>query len=127
MRVLYVDDEPDLCEIASAALAMDDDIEIEVVHSGVDALAKAAEWRPHVILLDAVMPEMDGPATLGRLRASQDTCDIPVVFITARAQARDVDRFKSLGAVAVIPKPFDPLLLAVQVRALTEQLEPRLR
>jgi CheY-like chemotaxis protein len=122
MRVLYVDDEPDLCEIAAVALEMDSDLEVEVAHSGPEALIKAADWRPDIILLDVMMPHMDGPATLARLRRNEATRELPVVFITAQAESRDVDRFKRLGAVAVIPKPFDPLRLAVQVRTLTERL-----
>ena len=79
------------------------------------------EWNPDVILLDVMMPVMDGPATLSRLRANPMTADIPVIFMTARAQARELDRFRSIGAVGVIAKPFDPMTLAASVR---RQLQP---
>jgi two-component system OmpR family response regulator len=117
VRVLYVDDEPDIREIARISLDLDQGLVVETAASGAEAIQKAAAWRPDVILLDVMMPDMDGPSTLAALRARDDTCRIPVVFITARAQAHEVERFKALGACAVIPKPFDPMLLAAQVRA----------
>ncbi|MGJ5180131.1 response regulator [Bradyrhizobium oligotrophicum] len=76
----------------------------------------AAEWAPDVILLDVMMPVMDGPATLAQLRQNAATADFPVVFMTARTQARETDRFRSLGAVGVIAKPFDPMTLAALLR-----------
>ncbi|MFC3693490.1 response regulator [Chenggangzhangella methanolivorans] len=121
MRVLYVDDEPDIREIARIALDLDDGMVIETAASGLEAIDKAAAWRPDVILLDVMMPEMDGPTTLAELRARDDTRAIPVVFITARTQTHEVERFRSLGACAVIAKPFDPMLLAAQVRAVSHR------
>ena len=84
-------------------------------------LAAAAKWRPDLILLDVMMPVMDGPATLRRLRENPQTADIPVVFMTARAQTRELDHFKSLGAAGVIVKPFDPMTLAASLRS---QMQP---
>src|ERR1700710_2245642 len=77
----------------------------------------AARNNPDIILLDVMMPVMDGAATLARLRANPVTAGIPVVFMTARAQSRELDLFRSLGAVGVIPKPFNPMTLAASVRA----------
>ena len=74
--------------------------------------------RPDVILLDVMMPGMDGPATLTRIRERAAFATTPVVFITARAQAHEQERFRSLGAVGVITKPFDPMTLAGDLRAL---------
>jgi two-component system, OmpR family, response regulator len=119
VRVLYVDDEPDIREIARIALDLDPGMIVEKAASGGEAIVKAADFRPDVILLDVMMPEMDGPMTLEKLRAEPATAAIPVVFITARAQAHEVERFRALGASAVIPKPFDPMLLATQVRAVS--------
>lgn len=116
MRVLYVDDEPDIREIARIALDLDDGMIVETAASGSEAIVKAAAWRPDIILLDVMMPEMDGPTALSKLRALPETRDIPVVFITARTQSHEVERFRAMGAAAVIPKPFDPMLLAIQVR-----------
>jgi CheY-like chemotaxis protein len=84
--------------------------------SGADGLTVAAEWRPDVILLDVMMPLMDGPSTLRRLREAPQTADIPVVFMTARAQTSDIEHFKSLRTAGVITKPFDPMKLAALVR-----------
>lgn len=117
MRVLYVDDEPDIREIARISLDLDEGMVVETAASGAEAVSKAADWRPDIILLDVMMPDLDGPSTLEILRSRGDTRDIPVAFITARVQAHEVDRLRALGASAVISKPFDPMLLAAQVRA----------
>ena len=77
----------------------------------------AADWPLDIILLDVMMPGMDGPTTLARLRDNAQTAEIPVVFMTARAQTRELELFRSLGAVGVIPKPFDPMTLAASVRS----------
>jgi CheY-like chemotaxis protein len=115
-RILHVDDEPDIREIVELSLGLDPKFTTRNCGSGVQALAVAAEWQPDIILLDVMMPVMDGPATLLQLRDNARTADIPVIFMTARAQPREVDRFRSLGAVGVIPKPFDPMTLAASVR-----------
>ena len=116
LRVLHVDDEPDIREVVEISLGLDPHIETRSCGSGLEALTVSAEWAPDVILLDVMMPGMDGPATLVRLRANTQTAQIPVIFMTARAQTRELDRFRSLGAVGVIPKPFDPMTLAASVR-----------
>lgn len=116
-RILYVDDEADIREIASLALGIDPDLEVRTAASGTEAIATAKEWRPELILLDVMMPGMDGPATLAALSGDAATSSIPVVFITARTQASDVARFHSLGAAGVIAKPFDPMELAANARA----------
>ncbi len=117
IRILHVDDEPDIREVVELSLSLDPVFAIRGCGSGTEALTVAADWRPDIILLDVMMPEMDGPATLVQLRKSAGTADIPVIFMTARAQAREVDRFRSLGAVGVIPKPFDSMTLAASVRS----------
>lgn len=116
IRILYVDDEPDIREIAELALSLDPEIEVRTAASGKEALAVAAEWRPQLILLDVMMPFMDGPTTLTQLRLQPETRDIPVAFVTARAQRTEIHDFTTLGAVGVIAKPFDPISLAAQAR-----------
>jgi CheY-like chemotaxis protein len=116
IRLLHVDDEPDIRTVVELALSLDPIFEVRSCESGADALAAAAEWQPDIMLLDVMMPVMDGPATLAQLRANPATTDIPVIFMTARAQARETERFRSLGAIGVIPKPFDPMTLAASVR-----------
>jgi CheY-like chemotaxis protein len=117
IRILHVDDEPDIREVAEIALGFDPDFTVRSCESGKDALVAADEWPPDIILLDVMMPVMDGPTTLSRLRDNPNTAGILVIFMTARARTRELDRFRSLGAIGVIPKPFDPMTLAASVRS----------
>jgi CheY-like chemotaxis protein len=116
LRILHVDDEPDIRELVALSLCLDPDLAVKSCASGTDALAEAATWSPDVILMDVMMPVMDGPETLAHLRESDKTAGIPVVFMTARAQSRELAHFLSLGAAGVIAKPFDPMGLAGAVR-----------
>jgi CheY-like chemotaxis protein len=115
IRILHVDDESDIREIVDMSLGLNPDFRVRACGSGAEAIEAAAEWSPYLILLDVMMPGMDGPATLAQLRKNPQTSAIPVVFMTARAQAREIDQFLSLGAQGVISKPFDPLTLATEV------------
>jgi CheY-like chemotaxis protein len=116
-RILHIDDEPDIREVVEVSLGLDPDFVTRSCGSGEEALVAAVDWQPDVILCDVMMPVMDGPATLIRLRQNAATAGIPVIFMTARAQTRELDRFRSLGALGVIPKPFDPMTLAASVRS----------
>jgi DNA-binding response OmpR family regulator len=118
IRILHVDDEPDIREVVELALGLDPGFETRSCCCGNDALGVAADWRPDIILLDVMMPGMDGPTTLAHLRKHASTARFPVAFMTARAQARDMESLRSLGAVGVIAKPFDPMTLAASVRGL---------
>lgn len=115
-RILYVDDEEDIREVAAMAIGLDSELEVRTCASGGEALAEAAAWQPDLILLDVMMPEMDGPTTLARLREQDATRGIPVVFITARTQAQEVEGYRALGARGFVAKPFDPMALAATVR-----------
>jgi CheY-like chemotaxis protein len=117
IRILHVDDEPDIREIVDLSLGLNPDFEVRAAACGADAIAIAAEWSPFLILLDVMMPVMDGPTTLTHLRKDPRTADIPVLFMTARAQEREVQQFIALGAQGVISKPFDPMTLAFLVRS----------
>jgi CheY-like chemotaxis protein len=116
IRVLHVDDEADIREVVEISLGLTPDFVTRSCGSGEEALAIARSWPLDLILLDVMMPVMDGPTTLLRLRENAQTASIPVIFMTACAQARELDFFCSLGAVGVIPKPFDPMTLAASVR-----------
>jgi CheY-like chemotaxis protein len=124
LQVLYVDDEPDIREIAGLALQLDPGIQVRLAESGARALETlAGGWRPDVILLDVMMPAMDGPAVLAALRAQPRWATTPVVFITARTQAQDRQRLLELGALALISKPFDPMTLAKEVRSVLAEAD----
>jgi CheY-like chemotaxis protein len=117
LRVLHVDDEPDIREVVEISLGLDPDVLTQSCASGQEALVAATDWAPDIILLDVMMPVMDGAATLARLQENPRTASIPVVFMTARAKSCELEQFRSLGAAGVIPKPFDPMTLAASVRA----------
>ena len=115
--ILHVDDEPDIREVAAMSLQLDPLITLVSVASGEEALSKLyGGLQPDVILLDVMMPKLDGPGTLARIRDIQGHEETPVLFMTARAQSQEQDRYLALGARAVILKPFDPMTLARDVR-----------
>jgi len=117
IRILLVDDEPDIREVVDVSLGLDREFKMRACASGADALVMAAEWSPTLILLDVMMPLMDGPATLANLRKNPRTAQIPVVFLTARTQTDEIEQYISLGAQGVLSKPFDPMTLAASVRS----------
>ncbi|AQR72842.1 response regulator [Sphingomonas sp. LM7] len=119
-RILYVDDEADIREVAQMSLELDPEFEVRTCASGAAAIADAAAWVPHLILLDVMMPGMDGPTVFAQLRDQPATAGIPVVFITARTQTSEVQAFIEMGARGVLAKPFDPMMLAARVRDLLE-------
>jgi two-component system, OmpR family, response regulator len=120
VKVLIVDDEPDIRRIARLSLTRLGSMEVIEAATGDEALSQARDERPDAILLDVMMPGRDGPSTLTALRADVATAAIPVVFLTAKAMVTEVERLRSLGAVGVLTKPFDPLTLAADLRAALE-------
>jgi CheY-like chemotaxis protein len=114
-RILYVDDEPDIQEVAAMSLELDPNFEVLCCSSGAEALELARSWQPDLILLDVMMPAMDGPTTFAALQEMPEAGTPPIVFITARNQSGEVERLLSLGAKGVIAKPFDPMTLASDV------------
>ena len=115
-KVLIVDDEDDIRELARISLERVGGMQVVVARSGEEALELVATERPDVVLLDAHMPGLDGPGTLERLKANPETESIPVVFLTGSVQSAEADRFRTLGAIGVLPKPFDPMTLARDLR-----------
>lgn len=115
-RILYIDDEDDIREVAEMALELDPSLVVRICGSGREGLVAAREWHPDLILLDVMMPDLDGPGVLDLLRQDPATASIPVVFITARTQAHEVARLRELGARGVLAKPFDAMALAGEVR-----------
>jgi two-component system, OmpR family, response regulator len=117
-RVLYVEDEPDIRAVAQVALETIGGLTLLCCSSGEEAIQRGAAFEPEMILLDVMMPGMDGPTTLRALRALPGLAQVPVAFMTAKVQPQEVEHYKSLGARDVIAKPFDPMALAVQVRSI---------
>ena len=120
-RILYVEDEPDIQMVARLALEALGGFTVEICSSGDEALQRAPGFQPQLILLDVMMPGMNGPSTLGKLRELPQFAATPVVFMTAKVQPDEVAGYKEIGAVDVIPKPFDPMTLSNQVRAIWER------
>jgi CheY-like chemotaxis protein len=114
-KVLLVDDEPHIRRIGELSLKGVGKWIAVLASSGAEALTIAEQQKPDLILLDVMMPGMDGPATLQLLRASEATAGIPVIFMTAKVQKHEVDKYLAAGAVGVIPKPFDPMALPAQI------------
>jgi len=114
-RILIIDDEDDIREVAALSLETVADWEVEVASSGAEGLAQAIASQPEAILLDVMMPGMDGPTTFRELRKNPATAHIPVLLLTAKVQNSDQRRFSDLGVEAVLFKPFDPLTLAEQI------------
>lgn len=116
--VLLVDDEDDIREVAQVSLEMVGGWDVRTAADGAAGLAAAHAQVPDAILLDVMMPDMDGPAVFDQLRAHPTTRDIPVILLTAKTQASDRERFAQLGVTGVLTKPFDPMTLADDVAEL---------
>ena len=117
-RILYVEDEPDIQAVAKLALEQVGGFTLEVCSSGKEAMEKAEAFAPELILLDVMMPEMDGPTTLQNLREISSLKETPVVFMTAKVQPQEIEEYLQMGAVEVIAKPFDPMALSDQIRSI---------
>ena len=117
-RILFVEDDPDIQTVAKMALETLGGFTVLACSSGVEALDELHTFAPDLVLLDVMMPGMDGPSTLIALRRLPAGRDLPVVFMTAKAQSQEVARYRALGAAEVIAKPFDPLDLSNRVRAI---------
>ena len=120
-RILYVEDEPDIQAVAKLALEQVGRFTLEVCSSGQEALDKAVKFSPQLMLLDVMMPEMDGPTTMKKLRGITGLEDIPVIFMTARVQPHELQDYIDMGVVDVIAKPFDPMMLSNQIREIWER------
>ena len=114
-RILIIDDEEDIREVAGLSLETVAGWEVVLASSGAQGIACAIEHQPDAILLDVMMPVMDGPATFRELRKNPATAHIPVMLLTAKVQSTDQRRFADLGVEAILFKPFDPLTLSTQI------------
>jgi PleD family two-component response regulator len=119
-KLLYVDDDADIREIVQMSLSLDGTLEVLTSDGGERALLKMQMEKPDLVVLDVMMPGMDGPTLLRRMRQDPVLEQIPVIFMTAKASAEEVAKFRELSAIGVIAKPFDPMSLQGQVKALWE-------
>lgn len=124
-KILYVEDEHDIQVIAQMALETVGGFEVTICGSGMEALQTVAGFAPDIILLDVMMPGMDGIQTYQALRRLPECAATPVVFMTAKVQAGEVQHYLDLGAAGVIPKPFDPMTLADDVQAILNGCDGR--
>ncbi len=119
--ILMIEDEPDIQTVARLSLESIGGFEVEVCSSGQEAIDKAAGINPDLILLDVMMPGMDGPTTLIELKKMPALADTPVVFMTAKVQPQEIQQYKEYGAIDVIPKPFDPMSLPDILKSIWER------
>ena len=120
-KIMYVEDEPDIQMIAKLALESLGGYEVVLCDSGKEALKNVETVAPDLILMDVMMPELDGIETFQQLRENPATRLIPIIFMTARIQEHEIRRYKELGVVSLIFKPFDPLTLSDQIRSIWEK------
>ncbi len=117
-KILFVEDDPDIQMVAQLALEAVGGYTVQICSSGAEALATAEGFAPDLVLLDVMMPGMDGPTTLAELRKKPALTHTPVIFMTARVQRHEIEQYLALGATDVISKPFDPMTLASQIAAI---------
>lgn len=117
-RIAYLEDEPDIRTIAKIALEDIGGFELDISTCGREAIRRMPDFRPDLILMDVMMPDMNGIQTLRELKKNSVLATTPIVFMTAKVQQQELENYKKIGAIGVIAKPFDPLTLADQVRAI---------
>lgn len=114
-KILYAEDEPDVQMVVEITVQTMSNYDIKICSNGKLLLDVVEEYNPDLILLDVMMPEMDGPTTFKHLKENENTKNIPVIFMTAKAQTHEVETFMKIGAVGVITKPFDPVQLCLDI------------
>jgi two-component system, OmpR family, response regulator len=121
-RVCYVEDDEDIQRIVRMSLERVGKLTVEIVGDPLLAIDRIIAFKPDLVLLDWMMPGMDGPALFRKMREMDETRDLPVVFITAKASQRELDELRNMGAVGTISKPFSPRDLPDQLRAIWDKL-----
>lgn len=117
-RIMHVEDDPSIQTVARVALEAVGGFEVCTCSGGQEALESFESFAPQLILLDVMMPTMDGPSTLRNLQQQFDLTKIPVVFMTAKVQTNEIESYKALGASDVVVKPFDPMKLSEQIQGI---------
>jgi CheY-like chemotaxis protein len=126
-NILYIDDDRDILSLARLALEKIGGFHVETCSSGSKGIAVAEATQPDMIMLDVMMPGIDGPSLLRNLKKHERFSGTPVVFMTARVQSAELDKYASLGAAGIIPKPFNPVTLPDELRSLWESYKENIR
>ena len=121
-HILCIDDERDILEIVRLCLETVGNYKVTTCNGGKAGIAQAQDVRPDLIMIDVMMPDLDGPSTFRKMQEHEVLKDIPVIFMTARVQKAEVDEYLQLGAVAVIAKPFDPMSLSDEIEKIWRSL-----
>lgn len=116
VRIMHVEDDTSIQDVVRVALEIVGGFQVNTCSCGQDALDQFNRFQPQLVLLDVMMPGMDGPTTLKNLQQNFDLTKVPVVFMTAKVQANEIESYKALGAQDVVVKPFDPMTLSSQIR-----------
>jgi two-component system, OmpR family, response regulator len=119
-KIMYIEDDVDIQKVVKLSLEKIGKFNVVIYNSGQEALNAISTEKPDIILMDVMMPDMDGPATFEKIKSTPEFADIPVVFMTAKAQVQEVARYRELGVLDVIIKPFDPLTLAETIKKIWE-------
>ena len=120
-RVLYAEDEPDVQTVVELTVLSMSNYDIKICNNGKELVDCVEDYSPDLIMLDVMMPLMDGPTTFKALQENSFTKNIPVIFMTAMAQTHEVEKFKSYGAIGIITKPFDPVSLCSEIQKIWEE------
>lgn len=120
-RILYAEDQIDIQQVATLALEAVGGFTLKTCNSGVEAVAAINDFQPQLLLFDVMMPDMDGPTALKKIRDMPEYKDTPAIFMTAKVQSDEVEAYLAMGAIAVIAKPFDPMTLASQIQEIWQQ------
>jgi two-component system OmpR family response regulator len=116
VRILYAEDEPDIQQLVSLVLEVAGGFKLKICNSGLEALNEVEGFEPQLLILDVMMPDLDGPGALKKIREIEAYKDIPAIFMTAKVQVDEVQAYLELGAIDVIVKPFDPMELAERIQ-----------
>lgn len=121
-KILFVEDDPDIQFVAEMALSVKGGFKVCICGSGAEALVESRTFLPDLILLDVMMPKMNGPTTMKNLKEIPETSKTPVIFMTAKVQPHEVAEYKQLGALDVIFKPFDPMTISQRIRDIWKRI-----
>ena len=120
-RILYVEDDDDIRQVAQLAFEDVGGYHVDYCESGQQALERVAAFEPHLILLDVMMPDMDGIETFQRLRDQGALENVPVILMTAKVHPEEIARYREMGVLDVIPKPFDPMTVSEEIAGIWER------